>query len=71
MSCLCRNGECCFSSGNVFVLPGSMKISSFLKPYYAEEMVAYPVPNIINKIGFNANNPEVLKQFDYVDLPNL
>ena len=45
------------------------KIQSLLQPYNADEMEAYPVPRMVNKLGFNTENPEVIARQEYPDLP--
>ena len=47
------------------------QIESFLKSYNSKEMEAYTVANIVNKMGYNADNPEVVKEFNYTELPEL
>jgi putative SOS response-associated peptidase YedK len=46
-------------------------IESLLHPYDSDEMEAYPVPRIVNKLGFNTENPEVIAKHEYPDLPML
>jgi len=46
-------------------------IQSLLVPYNAEEMDAYAVPNTVNRLGYNITNSEVLKEYQYPDLPDL
>jgi putative SOS response-associated peptidase YedK len=48
---------------------GKDALQAILQPYSPEGMEAYPVSKIINKLGFNTTNPEVLKRQDYTDLP--
>ena len=45
------------------------KIQSLLQPYNPDEMEAYPVSKLVNKLGFNTTNPDVLKQQEYPNLP--
>lgn len=47
------------------------QIKSILSPYNSKGMEAYTVSNIVNKTGYNADNPEVLKEFNYFELPEL
>lgn len=47
------------------------KIQSLLQPYNSDEMEAYPVPRIVNKLGFNTENPEVKARQEYPDLPDI
>jgi putative SOS response-associated peptidase YedK len=42
-----------------------------LEPYNANEMEAYPVSRIVNKLGFNTANSVVLTKLQYPDLPDL
>jgi putative SOS response-associated peptidase YedK len=46
-------------------------LQALLQPYDPELMEAYPVSKLVNKLGFNTTNPEVLKSQDYPDLPPL
>jgi putative SOS response-associated peptidase YedK len=46
-------------------------IQSLLQPYNEAELESYPVSKIINKLGFNTSNPEVLREQEYPDLPDL
>jgi putative SOS response-associated peptidase YedK len=46
-------------------------IQSWLAPYQADEMEAYPVSRLVNKLGFNTEHPDVLRRLDYPDLPDL
>jgi putative SOS response-associated peptidase YedK len=46
-------------------------IKSLLEPFDETEMEAYPVSNMINKLGFNTTHPEVLERQEYADLPEL
>jgi putative SOS response-associated peptidase YedK len=46
-------------------------IGSLLEPYDEKEMEAYPVSNMISKLGLNTTHPEVLDRKEYVDLPGL
>jgi putative SOS response-associated peptidase YedK len=39
-------------------------IQSMLQPYRAEEMEAFPVTNLISKLGLNTTHPEVLKKIE-------
>jgi putative SOS response-associated peptidase YedK len=47
------------------------EIQSLLRPYDAAEMEAYPVSKIINKLGFNTTNPEVLREQEYPGLAEI
>jgi putative SOS response-associated peptidase YedK len=47
------------------------KIQSFLQPYDPGEMEAYPVPKLVNKLGYNTENPEVMARQEYPDLPEI
>jgi len=47
------------------------EIAFFLVPYDEREMDAYTVPNAMNKMGYNTDNPEVLVEYEYSDLPQL
>jgi hypothetical protein len=47
------------------------KIKSFLQPYDPGEMEAYPVPRLVNKLGYNTENPEVMARQEYPDLPEI
>jgi putative SOS response-associated peptidase YedK len=51
--------------------PGKETLQAILQPYNPQEMEAYPVSKIINKLGFNTTDPEVLKRYDYPELPPL
>jgi putative SOS response-associated peptidase YedK len=44
------------------------KIQLLLKPYNPDEMEAYPVPRLVNQLGFNTENPEVMARQEYPDL---
>lgn len=44
-------------------------LQSMLQPYNANEMEAYPVSRMVNKLGFNITNPEVVTRQEYPDLP--
>jgi putative SOS response-associated peptidase YedK len=46
-------------------------IESMLLPFNAEEMEAHPVSRLVNKLGFNTSNAEVLGRQEYIDLPEL
>lgn len=48
-----------------------VNVDSLLPPYDPAQMEAYPVSKIINNLGFNTTNPEVLKEQKYPDLPEL
>ena len=50
---------------------GKNGIQAILQPYNIEAMEAYPVSKVINKLGFNTANPDVLKRQDYRDLASL
>jgi hypothetical protein len=41
------------------------------KPYDSSEMEAYPVDSSISRLGFNTNNPGILNNKEYRDLPSL
>lgn len=45
------------------------QIRSMLLPYDMDEMFAYPVPNIVNRLGFNTTNAKVLEKHTYSELP--
>jgi putative SOS response-associated peptidase YedK len=42
-----------------------------LRPYNADEMEAYPVSNLVNKVGFNTSNPDVINRQEYPELAEL
>jgi putative SOS response-associated peptidase YedK len=44
---------------------------SLLRPYNPDEMEAYPVSKIVNRLGFNTTDAEVLKEQQYPELPPL
>ncbi len=44
-------------------------IQALLQPYDSGEMEAYPVSRMVNRLGYNTDNPAVLKRQDYLDLP--
>jgi len=44
------------------------RIQSMLKPYDPDEMEAYPVSRMVDKIGFNTEHPEVRDRQEYPDL---
>ncbi|MFC1910788.1 SOS response-associated peptidase [Chloroflexota bacterium] len=44
------------------------KIQSLLQPYNSDEMEAFPVPRLVNKLGLNTGNPEVLARQEYPEL---
>jgi putative SOS response-associated peptidase YedK len=46
-------------------------LQSMLRPYNADEMEAYPVSRMVNKLGFNTTNPEVIKREEYPELEGL
>ncbi len=46
-------------------------IQSLMRPYNPEEMEAYPVTRMVNKLGLNTEHPEVLSKQEYADLPGL
>jgi putative SOS response-associated peptidase YedK len=46
-------------------------IQALLQPFDAAELEAYPVSNLINKLGCNTTNIDVTKKQDYTDLPEL
>jgi putative SOS response-associated peptidase YedK len=50
---------------------GREKIQSLLRPYNPDEMKAYSVPRMVNKLGFNTENPEVISRQAYPDLPDI
>jgi putative SOS response-associated peptidase YedK len=45
-------------------------IQSMLQSYNTDKMEAYPVPRLVNKIGFNTENQEVTARQEYPDLPD-
>ena len=47
------------------------QIHSMLLPYDANEMFAFTVPNIVNRLGFNTTDTKVLKQHTYPELPSI
>jgi putative SOS response-associated peptidase YedK len=46
-------------------------IQSFLQPYDPGEMEAYPVPRLVNKLGYNTENPEFMARQKYPDLTEI
>ena len=48
-----------------------VEIESMLKPYGAENLVAYPVERSIIRLGFNTSYPDVLNKKEYKELPHL
>jgi putative SOS response-associated peptidase YedK len=46
-------------------------VQSLLQPYNANEIEAYPVSKLINKLGLNTTNPEVLREQEYPGLPEI
>ena len=46
-------------------------IQKMLQPYPADEMEAYPVSKLFNKLGFNTTNPEVIIKQAYPDLKGI
>jgi putative SOS response-associated peptidase YedK len=46
-------------------------LEGLLLPFDEAEMEAYPVSNLINKLGCNTANIEVTRRQDYPDLPDL
>jgi putative SOS response-associated peptidase YedK len=46
-------------------------IREMLQPFPAEKMEAYPVSNLINKLGFNIAYPEVVTRQNYPDLKGI
>jgi len=50
---------------------GKDSIQTMLKPYDSAEMEAYPVPKIVNKLGYNTTNRDVLNHITYPELPDL
>jgi putative SOS response-associated peptidase YedK len=49
-------------------------LASLLEPYASSgetEMEAYPVSNMISRLGLNTTHPEALERQEYVDLPEL
>ncbi len=44
-------------------------IQSMLVPYDMNEMEAHTVPNLVNQLGFNTENSDVIKEQEYPDLP--
>jgi putative SOS response-associated peptidase YedK len=51
--------------------PGKEPLQALLQPYDPAEMEAYPVSKMVNKLGLNTTNPEILDRQDYPDLPEL
>jgi len=47
------------------------KIQSLLQPYNFDEMEAYPVPRLVNQLGLNTENSEVMARKEYPDLPEI
>lgn len=47
------------------------KVRSMLRPYNANEMEANPVQRIVNKLGYNTADPQVLERFVYPELPEI
>ena len=46
-------------------------IKSMLLSYDSEEMTAYPVSKMINKLGVNTKDNSVLDEYSYPELPGL
>jgi len=47
------------------------EIKSMLLSYDTDEMTAYPVSKMVNKLGVNFTDRSVLNEFEYSDLPDL
>ncbi|MFC1947313.1 SOS response-associated peptidase [Chloroflexota bacterium] len=47
------------------------EIKLMLLPYDTDEMTAYPVSKMINKLGVNTTDDTVLKEYEYPELPGL
>ncbi len=48
--------------------PDAVSIKTMLKPYNSDDMDAYTVSNMVNRLGFNTGNPKVLERKEYHDL---
>lgn len=48
----------------------NVEIQKLLVPCPAAQLEAYPVTGIVNKLGFNTTDPNVLEQKEYPDLPD-
>ena len=46
-------------------------IQSMLSPYAVDDVEAYTVTKVISRLGLNTNNPEVIDEFYYPELPRL
>ncbi len=44
-------------------------IQSMLVPYNMNEMEAHTVPDLVNRLGFNTHNSDVIKEQEYPDSP--